>query len=287
MYMDPFNNAVPVSRGKLERQLEFVAPGCTAEDMEAYLSPASPIDMAVRVAHNLLASHSHAPGPPIVPITGNLATYAALFALVLLPEPSPLHPEAVRQHMAVLTQHFLEYFDLDVALFEAHILPMALEMPDSNAYRNLIRQLREADHEARPPKRRSVPDSEEGEDNAAAAAALAAVKYRVGQVFRHRRRGYLAVIYGWDPMCNMQEQWITMNQVDRLPQGRKQPFYNVLVEDESTRYVAQENVVLLEKDELTDAVVLAFPIEIGKWFRRYDKEKGVFVSNVQREYPDD
>ena len=78
-----------------------------------------------------------------------------------------------------------------------------------------------------------------------------------------------------------------MNGVDRLPNGRDQPFYNVLVEDESTRYVAEENVNLLERYELDDDLSERFPIEIGKWFRRWDQERGVFISNVTAEYPDD
>lgn len=61
------------------------------------------------------------------------------------------------------------------------------------------------------------------------------------------------------------------------------------VEDESTRYVAEENVILLSKQELDTIgeVHERFPIEIGMWFRRYDKEKGLFVSNVREEYPED
>ncbi|RMZ91811.1 hypothetical protein DV736_g945, partial [Chaetothyriales sp. CBS 134916] len=113
------------------------------------------------------------------------------------------------------------------------------------------------------------------------------VKYRVGQVFQHRRRSYLAVIYGWDPYCKMQETWIRMNGVDNLPMGRRQPFYHVLVEDGSLRYVAEENVKLLEQDEMREPMWQKFPIQIGKWFKRWDPERGVFVSNVATEYPDD
>lgn len=36
-----------------------------------------------------------------------------------------------------------------------------------------------------------------------------------------------------------------------------------------------------------DEIVDSFPIEIGKWFKRYDAERRVFVSNVRGEYPDD
>lgn len=29
-----------------------------------------------------------------------------------------------------------------------------------------------------------------------------------------------------------------------------------------------------------------FSVEIGKWFRRYDRASGMFVSNVTDEYPE-
>ena len=274
LYMDPFNTSEPVPLSKLESQLRFIAPTATPAQTSSYLSASTQRDISVRTAHNILASPSRDPGPPLHPINPNLATYAALFSLVILPTHPTAHPAQMRQHLAVLTQHFLEYFDLDIHLFETHVLPLTYTLPDSRAYRNLISQLKESDHESRTPKHRSDPRN-------------CHVDYSVGQVFRHRRRGYLAVIYGWDPYCRMQEQWITMNQVDRLPSGRKQPFYNVLVDDESTRYVAQENVVLLSPDEITEEHVNVFPIEIGKWFKRYDPPTGTFVSNVTDEYPDD
>ncbi len=70
--------------------------------------------------------------------------------------------------------------------------------------------------------------------------------------------------------------------------------YERRVDDESTRYVAEENVNVLMAGEMReDEVVDSFPIEIGKWFKRFDvsaggeKELGRFVSNVKAEYPDD
>ncbi|EXJ95683.1 hypothetical protein A1O1_00806 [Capronia coronata CBS 617.96] len=274
MYMDPFNTSEPIPLSSLQTQLVFIAPTSTPNQTTSYLSGATTRDMTIRTAHNILSSSTHYPGAPAHPINRRLATYAALFSLVILPSPHTAQPANLRQHLAVLTQHFLEFFDLDIHLYETHVLPLTDLLPDGEAYRSLIQQLKEADHESKSPKHRSDPQN-------------SVVKYRVGQIFRHRRRGYLAVIYGWDPYCRMQEQWITMNRVDRLPNGRHQPFYNVLVDDESTRYVAEENVVVLEPDEVTEDVLDAFPVEIGKWFKRFDGETGTFVSNVRDEYPED
>lgn len=276
LYMDPFNNSDPISRATLENRIRFIGPTTTASQTESYLSAASPRDLTIRTAHNILSSPSHYAGPPIHPVNPNLATYAALFSLVLLPPLPTTHPAQLRQHLAVLTQHFLEFFELDVHLFETRILPLTNSLPDARAYRNLIHSLRDSDYDARAPKYRTTDPRNED------------VQFKVGQVFRHRRRGYLAIIYGWDPYCKMQEQWITMNQVDTLPNGRHQPFYNVIVEDESTRYVAEENVVLLKPGEISrEELISSFPIEIGKWFKRYDEESGTFVSNVRQEYPED
>lgn len=62
---------------------------------------------------------------------------------------------------------------------------------------------------------------------------------------------------------------------------------NSRVVDATTRYVAQENVILQEPEQLDDEDIQGFPIEIGKWFTTYSEESGTFVSNVRDEYPED
>lgn len=54
-------------------------------------------------------------------------------------------------------------------------------------------------------------------------------------IFRYH---YGCVIYGWDPVCRMDETWIQQMGVDNSPGGRNQPFYNVLGDDGSQRYAA-------------------------------------------------
>ena len=56
----------------------------------------------------------------------------------------------------------------------------------------------------------------------------AKVRYKVGQVFRHKRYAYQAVIIGWDPECAAGEPWIRQMGVNQLPGGRTQSFYNVM-----------------------------------------------------------
>ncbi|KAK1863651.1 hypothetical protein I4F81_006205 [Pyropia yezoensis] len=73
-------------------------------------------------------------------------------------------------------------------------------------------------------------------------------RYALGTLFRHRRYGYRGVIFGADPSCKAGDVWALSMGIDRLPRGRSQPFYHVLV-DERDRpasvgicYVAEENV---------------------------------------------
>ncbi|CAO1615071.1 unnamed protein product [Jaminaea pallidilutea] len=69
------------------------------------------------------------------------------------------------------------------------------------------------------------------------------VQYGIGSLFSHRRYGYRGVIVGWDAQCDASPEWMRQMQVDSLPAGgRHQPFYNVIVDDGSSRYVAQCNI---------------------------------------------
>jgi F-box protein 21 len=54
------------------------------------------------------------------------------------------------------------------------------------------------------------------------------------------------------------------------------------VEDTSIRYVAEENIEVIEPEEPVLLMGLA-----GRFFKRWDREKRVFVSNIRDEYPDD
>ena len=117
---------------------------------------------------------------------------------------------------------------------------------------------------------------------ARAAAIDKQVSYRVGQVFRHRRYQYHAVIIGWDTECAASEQWMSQMRVHELPDGKHQSFYHVLVEDKSVRYVAQENIEIVRKEPFTSLLEIA-----GQFFKRWDANTKTFVSNICDEYPDD
>jgi F-box protein 21 len=53
-------------------------------------------------------------------------------------------------------------------------------------------------------------------------------------------------------------------------------------DDKSVRYVAEENITVLEDTPTQNLLELA-----GRYFKRWDDEEKVFVSNIRDEYPHD
>jgi F-box protein 21 len=54
------------------------------------------------------------------------------------------------------------------------------------------------------------------------------------------------------------------------------------VEDTSIRYIAEENIEIIEPELPVSLMSLA-----GRYFKRWDRKRRVFVSNIRDEYPED
>uniref|UniRef100_A0A7N6A1P1 Hemimethylated DNA-binding domain-containing protein n=1 Tax=Anabas testudineus TaxID=64144 RepID=A0A7N6A1P1_ANATE len=107
------------------------------------------------------------------------------------------------------------------------------------------------------------------------------VKYSVGLIMKHKRSGYNCVIYGWDPKCTMSQEWITTMRVHQLSNGASQPFYNVLVQDGTCRYAAQENL------EPHSAPLEIGHQEVGRYFSEFADTHYVANEELQTRYPED
>lgn len=55
---------------------------------------------------------------------------------------------------------------------------------------------------------------------------------------KHKIHQFLCVIRGWDPICNA-KLLVTAMDIRGLKKGEKQPFYEVLTDDGSYKYIAQ------------------------------------------------
>ncbi|XP_065860538.1 clp protease adapter protein ClpF, chloroplastic [Euphorbia lathyris] len=100
---------------------------------------------------------------------------------------------------------------------------------------------------------------QEAESLAVSAKALiyekAQYEFRLGQKVTHKIFGYRAVVCGMDPVCCESTSWMETAQVEKLPRGSSQPFYQVLVDVHAdpnllVAYVAEENLVAPEKPDL-------------------------------------
>jgi hemimethylated DNA binding protein len=131
----------------------------------------------------------------------------------------------------------------------------------------------------------------------------------------HRLHQYRAVIVGWDSECQASEKWIEtvcfccfpgagghgchhdpcvvlyQMQVNRLPRGRAQPFYKLLVDcrdrpqSQQLAYVAEENIgeIPAFSDEIQHT-------EIGRYFRTVSRgPPTIYSANVwlSAQYPED
>nr|XP_014351543.1 PREDICTED: F-box only protein 21 isoform X1 [Latimeria chalumnae] len=107
------------------------------------------------------------------------------------------------------------------------------------------------------------------------------IQFSIGLIMKHKRYGYDCVIYGWDPKCMMGLEWIRNMGVTSLPHGANQPFYNVLVQDGSCRYAAQENL------EYNSAPSEITHPEIGRYFMEFAGMHYVANEELQLRYPGD
>ncbi|KAJ0095901.1 hypothetical protein Patl1_16738 [Pistacia atlantica] len=98
----------------------------------------------------------------------------------------------------------------------------------------------------------------EAESLAASAKALvfetAQYAFRLGQKVKHKIFGYRAVICGMDPVCCESSSWMDTAQVEKLPRGSNQPFYQVLVDVHAdpnllVAYVPEDNLLAPEQPD--------------------------------------
>jgi len=175
-----------------------------------------------------------------------------------------------RQYLPYLSEHFIQHCPWDITLIEEHVVPMFYSLPEGQRLLYQINLLYTADANPKPVSARSE--------------LTGNVRLKVGQVFHHKRYLYEGAITGWNPSCEAGEEWIRHMGVDRLTNGREQGFYHVVVSDKSIRYVAAQNIKLVPAGYMPSNSMMRLA---GRYFKRWDHAKGIFVSNIRDEYPDD
>ena len=223
MYMDPFRSDQEIPIQALRAQLSQLGVSSTTY---ATLLDASPtVDIIHRTGLNILTSirtpvHNlnalnHEMVPRIFPEMES-AFYGALWALLLLPEAESLAFHGQRNRYLPHIMDCLEkQFSMDTWLIEEHILPLFYDLREHRQLHDTLRLTRVEDTMPKQVRERTEKISK-------------SVRYKVGQVFQHKRYHYQAVIIGWDVECKETERWMAQMGVHQLTGGRHQSFYHVL-----------------------------------------------------------
>ncbi|OOF98470.1 hypothetical protein ASPCADRAFT_42558 [Aspergillus carbonarius ITEM 5010] len=270
IYMDPFRSERETPVADLEYQLKLL--GATAVEQATFLGESRPSEIVLRCSKNILNSVQHMaqfPDVRLPPEDVVGAKYAAIWSSMLFADLA--RPMEIRHNLLWLMELFATEFPSDIHLVEKYVAPLLHGTPEYEHILESLHVMRAVDEIPKEVKWRFSQRTK--------------VKYRVGQVFTHRRYNYQAIITGWDTECGAGEQWMRRMGIDHLQGGRHQSFYHVLVEDKSVRYVAEENIEAInpEFSELPPALVAV----AGKHFKRWDEDTRTFVSNIKDEYPED
>ncbi|KAK4156816.1 hypothetical protein C8A00DRAFT_30251 [Chaetomidium leptoderma] len=310
MCLDPYGSDHEVTLGDL--RLRLVEFGWT-QGTDAFLKP-SPVPMIVqRTGQNIKATHdtvenltendilqsamkSLRSGHPVLNM--DAAVYASMWAELLLKQTSSFHWDS---NLVSFLQKFALSRSEDVWIVQKYLVPLYDRFITSRpnprpriGWQNvheILAMLENLDNRRPEVSRRYTED------------ISTRVRYKIGQVFRHRRYGYIGIINGWAAMgssslpmphyldtADAEEEGDVFDPTESVhasmmgPQRTYYTGFNARKSAVDRLRVAQENVVIVTDPRLIPDELMFMA---GKFFRRFDAETCTFVSNIRESYPDD
>ncbi|XP_072912538.1 uncharacterized protein [Hemitrygon akajei] len=111
------------------------------------------------------------------------------------------------------------------------------------------------------------------------------VKYRVGDVFKHKHEGFRGVIVGWDENARAPEEWLNEKYPSDFQNLKHTPHYKVLVHandgtNSITRYIPEEDIVLLTGVQVNHPLLPSF-------FIMFDGHRYIMMPWLKQIYPHD
>ncbi|EED14167.1 conserved hypothetical protein [Talaromyces stipitatus ATCC 10500] len=210
MYMDPWRSDIEVPASDLQSQLNML--GNLTAPTSRFLGQTSTPDIVYRCGRNILNSLQNGPEESST-LDTELARYAGLWSMMLSTPQSSFNE--VRRSLPWFMELFFKEFPWDISLVEQYVLSKLRDSIEVDHVSEGLRVMRTVDEIPKKLRHRG-PEHQN-------------VKYRVGQVFIHRRYEYQAVITGWDAECDANEEWMRRMGIDQLRAGRKQSFYHALL----------------------------------------------------------
>ena len=211
MFIDPFGSDEEVSVEQIQKFLSRLGPRI-AKDNQLVPSPTNSVILStaqsIRAAFTSLrvVERPLFESSPMIDLNRgdwarNMrpALYSMIWASIMMVPILPEDEDARwdwQQDVTDLMTYFYEFFPEDAWLIEKYVCPMydtfatqgrrrnGWDVP-SRRVRERIREIRRADAVVKEPRRRSDHNG------------TVDVKYRIGQVFRHRRYNYYGIILSW------------------------------------------------------------------------------------------
>lgn len=209
MYMDPFRSVEETCVADLQSQLGLL--GASPAEQSTFLGESQTSEIVLRCGKNVMNSVRVVLGSEFSKVDIESAGYAGLWSFMLVNPYGRLME--IRRHLPWFMDLFASEFPWDIYLVEKYVLPLFEGLLELRHLMESLHAIRAADETPRSVRRR--------ED------VQKTIKYQVGDVFRHRRYNYTAMIIGWDPECGAGEHWMRRMNVDQLQAGRHQSFYHV------------------------------------------------------------
>ncbi|RSL67108.1 hypothetical protein CEP53_003135 [Fusarium sp. AF-6] len=303
MYLDPYGSSEEVPMADLQAMIARLG---WQSSTDVFLAPVSPIAIATRTARNIRATAARVmeardeADPELTQlITGNDSTnidaalYSALWASLLL---TPADAFEWDEALEPFLNRFAKSWCEDAWLVEKYIFPrydrfgpfrerfMRNNPRRWDNPREVLGLIDELDELAPPVLRRN------GERKQP-------VLYKIGQVFKHRRYGWIGAVNGWTdqgtrrlptPHTVAIDETLDDNSDTELPnlvRPRNRTFYTCVRTSGPERHVVAEDNIVLIRDP-SEVPKSLFP-QAGKFFKRFDAETCSFVSNITEQYPDD
>jgi F-box protein 21 len=299
MYLNPYGSDEEVSEALLRQRLDDHGLLGSAD---AFLQPASVAQIVIRTAMNIKASFDMSQNRPDTHPSKRLRAgypdlnrqamlYGSLWAKIMLTPPTQ---PGWDHNLGVFLRSFALTYNEDLWIANRYLLPLYdrfLAGTDPPGLRRRLgwdnlyevsTMLQNLDNRHETSNRRYTQNIQER------------VLYKIGQVFRHKRYGYIMIINGWTtggsgplptPTTDIQggdeDQEVGS---DGTGPRRNRTFYSAFRSGVDRVKVAQDNI-----DIITDPTLIPEELTFlaGKFFKRFDTETCTFVSNIKDLYPDD
>ncbi|KAK4216350.1 hypothetical protein QBC37DRAFT_417010 [Rhypophila decipiens] len=302
MFLDPFGSDEEVTL--LDLRMKLVEFGWT-QTAEAFLKASPVLVIVQRAAQNIKGAHAEIhnttdnearveemkrlrTGHPDLNLEA--AYYSSMWADLLTKRTSSLHWDA---NLNSFLNRFALSWSEDAWIVEKYLVPLY------DAFVNAQQQQRQRDgwesvHEILA-MLRNLDNRRPTVSRRYTEEICTRVRYKIGQVFRHKRYGYIGIINGWDATGTSSlptPHYLAGEETDEETltpgeYGRSRPvktFYTCLRPTVDRLRVSQDNMEIITDPSLIPETLFYLA---GKFFKRFDRDTCTFVSNLKEYYPDD